>query len=114
MSSLLGIQLIGIFFALLLSYVTFVHFRKKEFTPLEATFWIGLWIIFLFLSIFPAGLDFFIKNWLNFSRRLDFFIILGFLFIIAMIFYVYRTLRRTQRSLENLIQKLALQEHFKK
>ena len=108
MRELLGIQIIGILFALLLSYLTFLHFRRKEFTAKETIFWLAAWLIFLLLAIFPMGLDFLIKNWLSFSRRLDFFIILGFMSLIGMIFHIYTSIRKMQNKLERVVRKMAV------
>ena len=110
MSSLWGIQIIGILFALFMLYFTFLHLRRKEFTIKETMFWIFAWLIFLFLSIFPMGLDFMIKDWFSFSRRLDFFIILGFIFLIGIVFYSYTIIRKIQNKIEKVVRKIALEK----
>lgn len=110
MNDLIGIQIIGILFGLFMLYLTFIHLRKKEFTVKESIFWIGAWLVFLFLAIFPTGLDFLIKNWLSFSRRLDFFIVLGFMFLIGVVFYMYGLVRKTQNKMAKLVRKIALEK----
>ena len=110
MMGIIGIQIVGILFALLMLYLTFIYSRRKEFTIKETIFWVGAWLTFLFLSLFPMGLDFLIKNWLSFGRRLDFFIVLSFMFVIGIVFYTYTTLRKTQNRLEKLVRKIALEE----
>ena len=110
MNLIIGIQILGMLFAVFMSYLTFLHFRKKEFTTKETIFWLGVWIIFLTISIFPTGLDFIIKNWLSFNRRLDFFIVIGFMFVIGVIFYIYTIIRKVQNKVENLVRKIALEK----
>ena len=109
MSDLLAIQIVGILFALLMLYLTFLHLRRKEFTNKETIFWFGAWTIFLFLAIFPKGFDFLIKNLLSFNRRLDFFIVAGFMFIIGMIFHIYTTIRKLQNKMDKLVRRIALE-----
>ena len=50
----LGIQVVGLFFAGFMTYFSFLHFKRKEFTPKEFTFWLVLWIVFAGVAIFPG------------------------------------------------------------
>lgn len=109
-SNLLGIQIIGVLFALLMFYLTFLYLRRKEFTNKESIFWFGAWTIFLFLAIFPKGLDYFIKTWLTFGRRLDFFIIVGFMFLIGMLFHTYTIVRKNQQKIESVVRRIAIEK----
>ena len=81
---------------------------SKKFESKETIFWLGTWIAFLLLVIFPTYLDFFIKGVLGFSRKLDFFIVLGFLFILGILFYTYGIMRKTQNKIEQLVRKIAI------
>jgi len=99
---------------LLMFYLTFLHQRRNEFTVKESIFWFGAWLIFLLLVILPTSLDFFIKGVLDFSRRMDFFIVVGFMFLIGIIFHTYITMRRTQNKVERLIRKIAIEKEIKK
>lgn len=111
--SLTGIQIFGILFALLMIYTTFLHQRRKEFTTKEYLFWLGAWIIFMALVIFPTSLDLLIKDVLNIGRRLDFYIIIGFMFLIGISFHTYTTMRKTQNKVEKIVRKIAI-EGYKK
>jgi hypothetical protein len=111
---LLAIKVIGILFVLLMSYLTFLHLRRKEFTIKETVFWFGAWAIFLFITLFPTSLDFFIKDVLGFSRRLDFFIIIGFMFSLGILFYTYMVMRKTQKNVEKLVRAISFNQNNKK
>ena len=111
---ILAIQVVGMVFALFMLYITFLHQIRKEFTVKESIFWFGAWGAFLFMSIFPRALDFFIKNVLNFSRRLDFFIIIGFMFIIGLLFHTYTIMRKNQNEVEEIVRKIAIDKSNKK
>ena len=108
--SILGLQIISSLFALFMLYITFLHQRRKEFTSKECFFWFSIWILFLLLSMVPTSLDFFIKGILNLERRLDFFIILGFMFLIGITFHIYTIVRKNQNRMNRLVRKLALDE----
>lgn len=103
-----GIQIIGILFGLFMMYLTFLYQKRKELTAPEATVWYGLWLVFLILSLLPASLDFLVKGVLNMTRPLDFLIILGFMFLIGATFYNYRSVRKNERRIEEIVRQTAI------
>lgn len=111
---IIGIQILGILFALFMFYITFLHQRRNEFTTKESIFWFGAWTIFLLLVIFPTSLDFFIKNILNFNRRLDFFIVIGFMFLMGIMFHIYTIVRKNQNRVDKIVRKIAIDKEVKK
>jgi hypothetical protein len=110
---LLGLQLVGVLFALFMLYLTFLHKKRNEFTATESGFWTLMWVIFTLLVLFPHSVDFVIKGVLNFDRTMDFFIVAGFMFVIGSIFYTYTVLRRTQKKVETIVQKIAIDNAYK-
>jgi len=108
MTNLLGIQILGVLFGLFMIYYTFLQHKRKEFTIREYSFWIILWILFVTFSLFPSLVDPIVKS-LNLARTMDFFIILGFMFLIGTIFYTYTLVRKNQKKLEEMVRKLALE-----
>jgi hypothetical protein len=59
------------------------------------------------MVIYPTSLDFFVEQ-LKFGRRLDFFVVFGFLFIVALVYYNYLSIHKTKRRMEILTRKIAL------
>ena len=108
--AIIGIQVFGILFAGFMFYLTFLHQRRNEFTAKETFFWFGTWIAFLTLVIFPTYLDFFIKGVLGFSRKLDFFIVLGFMFLLGILFHTYIIMRKTQNRVEKIVRHMAIEK----
>ncbi|MBR9699776.1 DUF2304 domain-containing protein [Candidatus Woesearchaeota archaeon] len=102
----LGIQIIGLFFGLFMIYYSFMHYKRKEYTLKEFTFWVLLWIIFIYIAFFPNSLDFIVKQ-LNIARTMDLFIILGFMALISMFIYTYTLVRINQKKLEHIVRKIA-------
>ncbi|MBI2140953.1 DUF2304 domain-containing protein [Candidatus Woesearchaeota archaeon] len=104
----LGIQVFGIVFGAFMLYMTFLQWKKKEFTFNEWAFWSLFALAFSAVSLFPQVLDPVIAV-LELGRKLDLFIILGFMFLIAAIFYTYKVVRTTQKKLEELVRRTALE-----
>lgn len=111
---LLGIQIAGVLFALFMLYITFLHRKRKEFTINEAGFWAIAWMGFIILVLFPHFFDFIIKDVFDFARTFDFFIVAGFMFVIGAIFYTYTVLRKTQKKVDTIVRKIAIEKAEKK
>lgn len=108
----LGIQVFGLVFSAFMLYLSFLYYKKKEFTLIEWSFWTFFSIVFAVISVFPEILDPIVAS-LNLTRTLDLFIILGFMFLIATVFYIYRVTRHTNKQVEELVRELALENKKK-
>jgi len=106
---MLGIQLLGLIFGLFMLYITFLHFKRNEFTMNEAGFWSILWIAFLIVTLIPQILNPIMET-LSIARTMDLFIILGFMFLITANFYTYGIVRKTQKKMENLVREIAIKK----
>ena len=82
----LGIQVFGIVFGAFILYMSFLQWKKKEFTINEWLFWSFFALAFSGVSLFPEVINP-ITAALKLERKLDLFIILGFMFLIAAVFY---------------------------
>ena len=109
----LGIQIAGSLFGLFMVYYSFLHYKRKEFTTKEFTFWLILWVIFILVAIFPYLLDPLVKK-IGFLRALDLLTIVGFIFLITAVFYTYTITRKTQRKLEAVVREVAIKSDKKK
>ena len=105
----LGIQIVGFLFGLFIMYLTFLNYKRKEFTTKEFVFWIFLWVIFIILTLFPFLLDPIVKSF-GFFRALDVLIVSGFLFLIAATFYTYTVTRKIQKQVEILVRAVAMKK----
>jgi len=106
---ILGIQILGIIFGLLMAYLCFLHYKRREFGKVQFLFWEILWLGFIFVILFPKTTDALVQE-LSVGRAMDFFIILGFMFIASLTFYNYTTTNKIKRNLENEVRKEALRE----
>jgi hypothetical protein len=106
---ILGIQLLGVLFALFMLYLTFMHKKRKEFETIEYALWVIFWLIFMFITLFPSSLNMIVKT-LSLNRPLDLLIISGFLFLIGIGFYTYTITRKTQNKVEDLVRSIAIKK----
>ena len=109
---IIGLQLMGIVFGLFMLYYTFLHKKRKEFTTNEALLWSVAWLIFITIAVYPKITDQLIAQ-LSFARRLDFFIVLGFIFLIGVTFHNYALVRANKRKLEYLVSTMAMNKKKK-
>ena len=114
MESFIGMQLIGIIFALFMLYYTHTRLKRNEFTMKEALFWGVAWLGVFITAVLPHAFRFFIKEYLNINRPLDFYIIIGFFFVLGFIFYTYTIIRGIQRKMDELVRKMSIEEIQKK
>lgn len=47
------------------------------------------------------------------SRTLDFFIVVGFMFFLSFMFYMYTIIRKTQNKINSLVRKIAVERKIK-
>lgn len=109
MSTTFWIQLLGIIFGLAMMYFSFVRFKRKEINNIELLVWFAGWIILVSVAVIPSILDPVIEP-LNFHRRLDFFVVIGFFALLALGFYNYTTVKKMERKLGKFVRRAAMQE----
>ena len=105
---ILGIQILGLLFGAFVLYMTFLNYKRREFTINEFGFWSAVAVALSIIAVFPDVLNPVVQT-LNLSRTLDFLIIVGFIFLITAAFYTYLVTRRTQRMMEEVVRNLALE-----
>jgi len=110
---MIGIQIIGLLFGLFMIYYTFLSLKRKEFRKGEFAVWAIMWALFLIVTLFPEVLNPIIKT-LSVSRRLDFLIIIGFLFLIGLGFSTYVIARKNRKKIEDIVRNVALKEEEKR
>lgn len=105
---ILGIQLIGIMFGVFMVYLTFLNHKQNKLTVKEWMVWLGIWVMFEVVTLFPSILNPVLET-LNLYRAMDFYISLGFLFLIFITFYIYSTLRSLQQKVEAVVRNIAFE-----
>ena len=109
------IQILSILFGLFMLYYAFLNFKRKEFNVTEFTVWVVLWILFILAAVSPGAIyDIFIRGRLGIQRPLDFYIILGFMFVIALGFHTYCITKKNQKKLEKIVREIAFKQQEEK
>jgi len=104
---MIGIQILAILFVLWMTYFSFLHYRRREFTFWEFAFWQVIWIGLAIIVIFPSTIKFVFQT-LGFSRAFDLLTVGGIVILFGATFRNYVLVRRTDRRLEELTRKVAL------
>lgn len=107
---ILGIQIVGVLFGLFMIYLSYLYSKRKEFTLKEWVFWSILWVGFIVVTLSPSSLNVIVKGIFALKRPLDFYIIIGFMFLTGAVFYTYTIVRKTQKKIETIVRKMALKE----
>lgn len=113
LSTTFWIQFLGVTFGSAMMYFTFVKYKRRELNPVEFLAWSCCWILLITIALVPFALDSIIHN-LNFYRRLDFFVVVGFFVLLGVGFYNYGTVKKMERKLEVFVRREALQNAIPK
>ena len=103
---MLGIQLLGIVFGLIMLYYTHLHYKRKDFDRATYYWWILVWGIFLLFVVFPKILTP-IQASFGFARIMDILMVLGFIFLIAVSYYNFIVVEKLKKKMEKLVRTIA-------
>lgn len=106
---ILGIQIIGIIFALIMIYFAYLHYSRGELSVKENISWWIIWVGAIIIIIFPDILRDFSQKILI-TRVFDLMVIGGFILVITLSINVYIKNKKIEKKLEDLIRKDALQK----
>jgi hypothetical protein len=109
MSTTFWIQLIGIIFGIAMMYFSFIKYKKKEISKSEFYFWQLGWIGLILVAFVPNIFDPIIGK-LNFYRRLDFFVVVGFFALLGLGFYNYSIMRGMEKKMEKFVRRQAMRD----
>jgi len=101
-----GIQFIGVLFALIMIYLTFLYYKKQSYSTKSFALWMTIWSVFLLATFFPSTLYGLMEE-LSIQRTVDFFIIGGFLFFTAIIFHLYVIIKGLENKIEKIVTEMA-------
>ena len=75
--------------------------------------WLIVWAAFIVVILIPSILNPIIGT-LHLARRMDFYIIMGFMFLIGLGFSTYIIARRNRKKIENIVRMNALKKEEEK
>ena len=97
---LIWLQIVGIVFALIMGYVTFYNYRRKEIRFSDLLVWGPIWLVFLYILV----------QTFNVSNAVELFTIAGFMFMVTIVFYLFKLVRQQQRKLKRIVKFIALKK----
>lgn len=105
--TLLGIQLVGIGFGLLMLYLAYVSKKKGELSYTGFAFWGYVWTQFLIIVIFPSLVSGVIGT-LHIIRLMDLLMIAAFMLLFGMGFFVHKELEKQGRMIREIAVDVAV------
>ncbi len=102
-----AIQIIALLFVLWMTYFSFLHYRRREFSIWEFAFWQVIWIGLAAVVLLPGPTSYVIEK-LHFTRVFDLLTAGGILILFGASFRNYVIVRRTDKRLEDLVRKITL------
>jgi len=104
---MIGIQILAILFVLWMTYFSFLHYRRREFSFWEFAFWQVIWIGLAAVVVFPKSVNFLLTT-LKITRAFDLIVVAGIVTLFGITFRNYVIIRRTERRIEQFIRQQAL------
>lgn len=106
---ILGLQFIGLVFALIMIYFAYLHYRRGELNGLEILFWLIAWVGAIFIAIFPEVFRNFSRT-IAITRAFDLAMVGAFILVIPAVYLSYVRTKRIEKKLEELIREDAKKE----
>ena len=104
---MIGLQLIGVGVAVIGIYMSYLHFKKKDFNKFEFFTWVAIWAGFLIVTVSPTTFNF-VMDAFSFDSMLDVVIVTSIIVVYILCFRNYVVGRRVEKKLERLIRSDAL------
>lgn len=109
---LYGIQLIAILFGLIMIYMTFLYYKRNNYTLAAFLFWMAIWIAFLVFAAFPESV-YGIMQVLAIERTADFFTVSALGVFAVVIFKLYVRNKELQDKIEKVVRKVAFDKAYR-
>ena len=102
-----GIQIIGVIFALFMTYLTFLYYKRGNYHLRDFGVWMFVWLSFICVVLSPTSFGG-LLNPLKVSRLMDLFTILSFMIVFGIVFSLYLTTRRNEEKINKVVREVAL------
>jgi hypothetical protein len=103
------VKVIGVAFASLMAYSTFLNYKRKDFSKPQFYFWELVWAFLLFTVFFTSFMTKAVE-FIGFIRVMDFLTVAGFIVVILLSFHNYSSLNKLKKSLEENVRDEALKD----
>lgn len=104
---MITIQFIGVMIGLAAIHISYIYYKRANFTKKEVVLWSSIWLAFIFVSILPNSVTPLV-GLLGLQRPMDLIMIAAFIVLFALTFHNYIVNRRMEDQLEKLVRTLAI------
>ena len=104
-----SIQILATIFGFYMAYLTFLHYKRHEFSRYQFVIWEIMYIGFVVVIWFPNRLNFLTER-LGIARAFDLFAIVAFMVILFLTFHNYLLITKLEKRLEHKVRKQSLDE----
>mgnify|MGYP001566800714 CR=1 FL=1 len=102
-------EIIGILFLLVMIYLTYIEHKKSRLNKATFTAWLIFWLGGILLIIFHPYVNSIISE-INIVRVLDLYMIMAFMFLFALLFYLFVIIKHVEKRVEEVVRRVAMKE----
>ncbi len=106
---MIPIQLIGLAIGIAGVHLSYLYYKRSNFSKKEVCIWCFIWLGFIFVNIFPRSVQPLV-GYLGLQRPMDLIMIIAFIVLFSVAFYNYTANRRQQKLIEQLVGNMALHD----
>ncbi len=103
------LQILGLAYLTLMLYLTFLYYKKNNYTLRNFLFWVTVWLMGALMLLMPETTSL-VTQKLKVARVIDFYLILGIMFFSIICFLSYNQVKRNEQKIEELVRKIALEK----
>jgi hypothetical protein len=100
-------EVLVILFLIVMGYITFVSYKRKNLSKLSFAFWELVWLVGLLGTYFNNHLEKYAQS-IHIMRIFDLYTIIGFMFFLFIIFYLFKIVKKSEKRIEELTRVIAL------
>jgi hypothetical protein len=106
---MINIQVLASVFGLFMAYLSFLHYKRREFNRYQFVIWELLWGGFIVVTLLPDRFNS-ITEKLGIARAFDLFAIGAFVIILFLTFHNYLLITKLEKRLEDRVRTKALED----
>lgn len=103
------LQILSLLFGLFMLYTVRIHLMKQHIQKTEFYLWIFVWLVFIFLAIFPQSTASITQS-LKISRVFDLLVIIAMIILSYLTFVNRIAYKQLEKKLEKIIRKNSIDE----
>lgn len=104
---LVGIQLLGMLFGIIMIYFSYLYYKRGNYSKKSLILWTLAWGAVIIIFGVPQ-IIYGLMNMLAINRTADFFTTIAIVFLTSIVFYLYTIVKRTEKKMEDLVRSIAI------